>query len=81
MMANHYNVPVTVFCETFKFHEDIQTIKETKKNALVSSQTDPLQRALFDMTTSDMISAIVTEVQSGLLPKTSIPSLVRDRYN
>jgi len=77
--AKHHNIPVTVLCETYKFHEDIQT-DIIQKNACISSRTNPLERVLFDMTTSDLISAVITEVQAVLLPTTSIPSLIKDRY-
>ena len=38
-MAKMHNVPVVVFCESYKFHEDIQT-DSVKKNAIVSRVVD-----------------------------------------
>ena len=40
-MAKQYNVPMIVFCESYKFHEDIQT-EPVKKNAIVSKELEVL---------------------------------------
>ena len=108
-IAKQFNVPVVVFCESYKFHEDIQT-DSIKKNAIVSwsfpstvtssengtgknaknaqttstSQKDNdskairLHKVVYDVTDSSLLSAIVTDVHSGLLPMSSIPIILND---
>lgn len=95
LVARSSNVPVLVCCETHKFTERFQTDAIVynelgNPNDLVVSKTCKLSNWQFqhklvplnlnyDITTPDLITAVVTEV--AVLPCTSAPVILRVRPN
>ncbi|XP_034476519.1 translation initiation factor eIF-2B subunit delta isoform X2 [Drosophila innubila] len=90
LVANSYNVPVLVCCETHKFSERFQTDaivynelcdpNQLVMNAKCSlnnwqkSRLTPLNLS-YDITPPELVSAVVTEV--AILPCTSVPVILR----
>jgi len=77
------SVPVSVFCESYKFHIDIQT-DSVHKNALVTPKKNAetsieKSRVLYDMTPSQHVSVIITDVHSGCLSTSGVPIILHDR--
>lgn len=119
LVAKHFNVPVLVCCETYKFTERVQTdsivfnelgmyfrhrikyyiyiitfnsIINYSNKIFLGNENDvmPKEQWLnnryltplglrYDVTTSDLITAVVTEI--AILPCTSVPVVLRVRPN
>jgi len=90
LVAKHFNVPVLVCCETYKFTERVQTDSIVfnelgNENEVMPKEQWSNNRYLtplclrYDVTTSDLITAVVTEI--AILPCTSVPVVLRVRPN
>jgi len=91
MVANGYNIPVLVCCETYKFSKKTQLKAITKNEVadpreLISNDTfsdwnkkqslDVLN-LVYDITPLEFIDMVITEL--GCLPPTSIPVILREQ--
>ncbi|CAI6364171.1 unnamed protein product [Macrosiphum euphorbiae] len=90
LVAKHFNVPVLVCCETYKFTERVQTDSIVFNELGNENDVMPREQWLknryltplglrYDVTTSDLITAVVTEI--AILPCTSVPVVLRVRTN
>uniref|UniRef100_A0A2S2P7I2 Translation initiation factor eIF2B subunit delta n=2 Tax=Schizaphis graminum TaxID=13262 RepID=A0A2S2P7I2_SCHGA len=90
LVAKHFNVPVLVCCETYKFTERVQTDSIVFNELGNENDVMPKEQWLnnryltplglrYDVTTSDLITAVVTEI--AILPCTSVPVVLRVRPN
>jgi len=90
LIAKHFNVPVLVCCETYKFTERVQTDSIVFNELGNENEVMPKEQWLnnryltplglrYDVTTSDLITAVVTEI--AILPCTSVPVVLRVRPN
>lgn len=90
LVARHFNVPVLVCCETYKFTERVQTDSIVFNEIGNENDVMPREQWLnnryltplglrYDVTTSDLITAVVTEI--AILPCTSVPVVLRVRPN
>jgi len=79
MMAKQHSVPVLACCETYKFSNGVPFDGFTKNELAPGDEfeTKPSLQSLsplYDLTPSDAISAVVTEV--GLIPPSSVPTVL-----
>ncbi|XP_050423556.1 translation initiation factor eIF-2B subunit delta [Adelges cooleyi] len=90
LIAKHFNVPVLVCCETYKFTDRVQTDSIVFNELGDESEMMPKEQWLnnryltplclrYDVTTPDLITAVVTEI--AILPCTSVPVVLRVRPN
>ncbi|KAL5236040.1 hypothetical protein ACI65C_003450 [Semiaphis heraclei] len=90
LVAKHFNVPVLVCCETYKFTERVQTDSIVFNELGNENDVMPREQWMnnryltplglrYDVTTSDLITAVVTEI--AILPCTSVPVVLRVRLN
>ncbi|VVC45190.1 Initiation factor 2B-related,Methylthioribose-1-phosphate isomerase-like, N-terminal domain [Cinara cedri] len=90
LVAKHFNVPVLVCCETYKFTERVQTDSIVYNELGNAHEVMPKEQWLnnryltplclrYDVTTPDLITAVVTEI--AILPCTSVPVVLRVRPN
>ena len=79
MSASLAHVPVIVCSETYKFHERV-LLDSIMNNELADprllSATGNSLNIVYDLTTSDFINVVITEV--GALPPTSVPVVLRE---
>lgn len=82
-VANHFKIPVIVFCETFKFWNKIQidsfhvpNVYFTKDDGLKDVNRLCLH---YDITSANLIKMIICEL--GLIPPTSIKVILREYVN
>lgn len=92
MTANHYNVPVLVCCETYKFSEKTQLgsisrneicdPKELFKDdpeeskSLLKEKNVTVLSLLYDLTPIEYVDVVVTEL--GFIPPTSVSVILRE---
>ncbi|XP_025409629.1 translation initiation factor eIF-2B subunit delta isoform X2 [Sipha flava] len=90
LIAKYFNVPVLVCCETYKFTERVQTDSIVFNELGNENDVMPKEQWLnnryliplclrYDVTTSDLVTAVVTEI--AILPCTSVPVVLRVRPN
>ncbi|XP_065220162.1 translation initiation factor eIF2B subunit delta [Planococcus citri] len=86
LIAKSFNVPVLVCCETHKFSERVQTdalvyneLGDAEKligdSSCKSNNNLNLLTLMYDVTPSDLVTAVVTEL--AVLPCTSVPVVLR----
>lgn len=82
MMAHQANVPVMVFCETYKFSDKVQldsTLTTATEDGTYNVDNIPnlyITSALHDIIPSKFVSMIITEI--GMIPCTSVPVVLRE---
>ncbi len=88
LMARSYNKPVLVCCETYKISNRVQLESITgnelgdphtfssQSSSLANGKNLKLLNLLYDLTPSEFVSGIVTEM--GILPPTSVAVLLRE---
>lgn len=90
MMANRFNIPVLVCCETYKFvdrglldsicYNELGNPEELNEGFPGDWRNNPHLKLLnitYDLTPSEFLQGIITEV--GLIPPTSVPVILREQ--
>lgn len=91
MVANYFNIPVIVCCETYKFSKKVQLKAITKNELADPRELIPKEKyenwkqnknldvlnLVYDITPMEYIDMVITEM--GCLPPTSIPVILREQ--
>ena len=92
LIANNFNIPFIICCETYKFSEKIYLDSSTNnelgnQNDILSIEKEDqilkgneknihILNLVYDVTPKEFIHVVITEV--GLIPTTSIPVVIRE---